>query len=178
MAETSLEIVSGSVLDQNVDAVVNAANEGMRGGGGIDGAIHSAAGPELLAALKQAAPQGARTGTAVLTGGYRLAQPYIIHTPGPRWRGGQSGEPDHLASSYRACLEAAAQKGLKTIAFCSISTGVCGYPLAQAAPLALRTVQDYLESHPDSSLERVVFALYGDAEYQAFVAAWAQIAGQ
>jgi len=125
-----------------------------------------------MAELQRVAPNGAKTGTAVVTGGHNLKQPYILHTPGPVWRGGRSGEADKLASSYRSCLEKAEEKGLKSIAFCSISTGVYGYPLPLAAPVALRTVWGYLEEHPDTSLERVVFAMYQAPEYQAFAQAW------
>ena len=163
-----VSIVKGSVLDQDVDAVVNAANTAMQGGGGIDGIIHNAAGPKLLAELRHVAPHGAKTGTAVITGGHNLKQSYVIHTPGPVWNGGGSGEAEKLASSYRSCLERAEEKGLKSIAFCSISTGIYGYPLEKAAPIALKTVRDYLDAHPDTSLERVVFAMFGQAEYDAF----------
>ena len=157
--------------------MVNAANTAMRGGGGIDGIIHKAAGRELLTELIRAAPQGAKTGTAIITPGYHLKQPYIIHTPGPVWHGGTSGEPDLLASSYRSCLEAADAQRLKSIAFCSISTGIYSYPLDKAVPLALRTVKDYLDSHPDTTLDRVVFAMYGQNEYQAFSQAWVALNG-
>ena len=140
----------------------------MRGGGGVDGAIHRAAGKGLMEELIRAAPHGAKRGTAVITGGHHLKQPYIIHTPGPVWNGGRSNEAEKLASSYRSCLERAEEKGLKNIAFCSISTGIYGYPLEQAAPIALKTVREYLEAHPDTSLERVVFAMFQQAEYEAF----------
>ena len=170
--KTTIEIVSGSVLDQEVDAIVNAANTSMRGGGGVDGAIHRAAGKALMAELIAAAPHGAKTGTAVVTGGHNLKQKYVLHTPGPHWNGGRSGEAEKLASSYRSCLEKANEKGLKSLAFCSISTGIYGYPLEQAAPLALRTVREWLNSHPETSLERVVFAMFQLEEYAAFQSAW------
>ncbi len=175
---TTLEIVQGSMLHQNVDAVVNAANSDLADGGGITGKIFDAAGPGLPAEIKQNNPRGTPTGTAVITGGHGLKQPYIIHTPGPQWRGGRSGEPDLLASSYRSCLEAADAQGLKSIAFCSISTGIYGYPLDKAAPLALRTVKDYLDSHPDTTLERVVFAMFQQNEYDAFTQAWTALSGE
>ena len=170
--KTTIEIVKGSVVEQDVDAIVNAANTAMQGGSGIDGAIHRAAGKGLMADLRKVAPNGAKTGAAVITGGHNLKQPYIIHTAGPVWKGGNANEADKLASCYRSCLEKAEGKGLKSIAFCSISTGVYGYPLDKAAPTALRTVQSYLDSHPDTSLERVVFAMYQAPEYQAFTKAW------
>ena len=170
--KTTVAVVEGSMLDQKVDAVVNAANEQMRGGNGIDGMIHQRAGRGLLDELKKVAPIGAKTGTAVITGGHGLIQPHIIHTPGPVWHGGASGEAKLLASSYRSCLEVADANGLKSIAFCSISTGIFGYPLDKAAPLAIKTVREYLDAHPDTSLERVVFAMYQAPEFQAFTQAW------
>lgn len=176
--KTTLEFVQGSVLGQDVDVIVNAANTSMRGGGGVDGAIHRAAGKGLMEELMAVAPHGAKTGTAVITKGYALKQSYVIHTPGPVWNGGTNGEPELLASSYRACLEKAEAKGLKSIAFCSISTGVYRYPLEQAAPLAIRTVMEYLKDHPDTTLERVVFAMYQQNEYQAFTEAFKEQAGE
>lgn len=169
---TTIEIVKGSVVEQDVDAIVNAANTAMRGGGGIDGVIHRAAGKGLLTELQRVAPNGAKTGAAVLTKGHQLKQPYIIHTPGPVWKGGRANEAEKLASSYQSCLEKAEEKGLKSIAFCSISTGVYLYPLDLAAPIALGTVKEYLDAHPETSLERVVFAMYQTPEYQAFTDAW------
>lgn len=164
----SIEIVHASVLDQDVDAIVNAANTSMRGGGGVDGAIHRAAGKKLMEELIRVAPHGAKTGTAVMTSGHDLKQKYVIHTPGPYWNGGRSGEAEKLASSYRSCLEKADAQGLTSIAFCSISTGVYRYPLELAAPLALGTVKEYLESHPETALERIVFAMRGVEEYEVF----------
>ena len=172
---TTVEVVSGSVIEQDVEAIVNAANTAMRGGGGVDGAIHRAAGRQLMNELIRVAPHGAKTGTAVLTPGYALKQPYVIHTPGPVWNGGGNGEPEKLASSYRACLELADKQGLKSIAFCSISTGVYRYPLDKAAPLALETVIEYLNERLDTRLTRIVFAMYQDSEYSAFRDALAQI---
>lgn len=177
MDKTTIKIVRGSVLDQEVDAIVNAANTAMRGGGGVDGAIHRAAGRGLMEELMRVAPNGAKAGSAVLTGGHDLKQPYILHTPGPVWNGGGSKEAERLASSYQSCLEKADEKGLKSIAFCSISTGVYGYPLAKAAPVALMTTRDYLETHPATSLTRVVFALFQAQEHEAFSQAWQAIAG-
>ena len=178
MSNTTIEIVRGSVVEQDVEAIVNAANTAMQGGGGIDGVIHRAAGRGLMAELRRVAPNGAKTGAAVLTGGHNLKQPYIIHTPGPVWKGGGAKEAEKLASCYRSCLEKAEEKGLKSIAFCSISTGVYGYPLPLAAPVALRTVKAYLDSHPDTPLERVIFAMYQAPEFQAFTQAWDVIQGE
>ena len=175
---TALEIVHESMMHQKVDAIVNAANPALAGGSGITGKIFGAAGNGLPAEIQQKYPQGTPTGTAVITGGHDLTQPYIIHTPGPIWHGGNSGEPDLLASSYRSCLEVADKAGLKSIAFCSISTGIYSYPLDKAAPLALKTVTDYLKAHPETTLERVIFAMYGQNEYDAFVKAGAEIDGE
>lgn len=168
---TTLEVVRGSVLDQDVQAVVNAANTGMQGGGGIDGVIHRAAGRGLMDELRRIAPHGAKTGSVVVTEGHDLAQDYVFHTPGPIWRGGTQGEPEKLALCYRSCLEAADQHTLSSLAFCSISTGVYGYPIKLAAPLAVQTVLDYLSVHPQTSLTRVVFAMYQPAEFDAFTRA-------
>lgn len=173
-----LEIVRGSVVEQDVDAIVNAANEGMRGGGGVDGAIHAAAGPGLLAELERVAPRGAPTGTVVVTGGHRLRQRRVLHTPGPVWRGGGHGEPDLLAACYRGCVEAADREGLASLAFCSISTGVYGYPLERAAPLAVRAVRDALAARPGTSLRRVIFAMWGAREHEVFARALADLAAE
>lgn len=174
---SKIEIVSGSVLEQDVDAVVNAANTAMQGGGGIDGVIHRAAGRGLLAELRKVAPNGAKTGAAVLTKGHNLSQPYILHVAGPVWKGGGANEAEKLAASYRSCLEKADAQGLTSLAFCSISTGVYAYPLAQAAPIALSTVQEFLDTHPDTSLKRVIFALFQKPEMLAFQKAWKELGG-
>ncbi len=168
---TTLEIVRGSVIDQNADVIVNAANTAMQGGGGIDGAIHKAAGPRLMTELRRVAPQGAETGSVVVTGGHNLTQKWVFHTPGPIWRGGGAGEAAKLAICYRNCLEAADQRKLSSLAFCSISTGVYGYPIRLAAPLAVQTIVDYLHAHPETSLTHVVFSMYQQDEYEAFTRA-------
>ncbi len=165
---TTIEVVRGSVLEQDVDAIVNAANTAMRGGGGVYGAIHRAAGRGLMEELRKVAPNGAKTGAAVLTGGHNLKQPYILHTPGPVWKGGGNREPEKLASCYRSCLELADGKHLASLAFCSISTGIYGYPLPQAAPLAVGAVADYVRARPHTSLTRIVFAMYQEQEYRVF----------
>ncbi len=175
---TTIDVVSGSVIEQDVEAIVNAANTAMRGGSGVDGAIHRAAGRQLMNELIRVAPHGAKTGTAVITPGYALKQSHVIHTPGPVWNGGGNGEPEKLASSYRSCLELADKQGLTSIAFCSISTGVYRYPLDQAAPLAVQTVAEYLSENLDTSLTRVVFAMYQEAEFEAFRAALEQREGE
>jgi len=172
--KTTVTVVNDNMMRQKVDAIVNAANPGLADGAGIAGIIFGKAGPGLPAEIKQKYPGGTPTGTAVITGGHGLRQPYIIHTPGPVWHGGRSGEAELLASSYRSCLEVADANNLKSIAFCSLSTGIYGYPLDKAAPIAVKTVQDYLDAHPDTSLERVIFAMFGDDEYKAFAKAYAE----
>lgn len=166
--QTTVEIVHGSVTDQDVDAIVNAANTTMRGGGGIDGRIHAAAGPGLLEELRRVAPDGAPTGTAVITGGHRLKQKHVIHTPGPVWHGGNFREREDLASCYGQCLLLAHQHQLSSIAFCSISTGIYHFPIEQAAPLAVETAFSFLKTTPETPLRRIVFAMFGLKEFEEF----------
>ena len=135
-----LEVILGDITKLKVDAIVNAANTSLLGGGGVDGAIHRAAGPELLAACRPL--HGCATGEAKITPGFRLPSKYVVHTPGPIWQGGQHNELTLLANSYRNSLNLAAVHGCKTVAFPSISTGVYHFPLAVAAEIALRTLRD------------------------------------
>jgi O-acetyl-ADP-ribose deacetylase (regulator of RNase III) len=165
---TTVSVVRGSVLDQNVDAIVNAANTAMRGGGGVDGAVHRAAGKELQRELERVAPNGARTGSAVVTPGFALKQRFIVHTPGPIWQDGRRGEADLLVSSYRSCLEAAEAKRVASIAFCSISTGAYRFPLEKAAELATNTVVGYLKGKPSTTFKQIVFAMYEELEFREF----------
>ncbi len=151
-------VVQGDITKQEVDAIVNAANESLRGGGGVDGAIHRAAGPELLEECRRVGR--CPTGEARITKGYRLPARYVIHTVGPVWRGGDKGEAELLASCYRNSLELAVQHGVRTIAFPGISTGVYGYPLEAATRIAMTTVKECLERMP--SIEQVRFVTFGD----------------
>jgi O-acetyl-ADP-ribose deacetylase (regulator of RNase III) len=151
-------VVQGDITRQAVDAIVNAANERLLGGGGVDGAIHRAAGPELLQECRKIG--GCPTGEARITRGYRLPARHVIHTVGPVWHGGQQGEPDLLAACYRNSLELAVANGVSTIAFPGISTGIYGYPLEAATRLAMTAVRDCLARMP--SIEEVRFVTFGE----------------
>lgn len=165
-----LVIVEGDITAQDVDAVVNAANTTLLGGGGVDGAIHRAAGPELLAECR--ALGGCPTGEAKITRGYRLPARWVIHTVGPVWRDGRHGEDDRLASCYQRSLALAAEHGLKTIAFPSISTGAYGFPFERAARIAIRECREFLAGHPDFAQIRLVcFGTTALAVYRTALAA-------
>jgi len=165
-----IEVVEADITTLNVDAIVNAANETLLGGGGVDGAIHRAAGPELLRACRaipEVAP-GVRcpTGEARITPGFRLPARSVIHTVGPVWRGGDRGEPDLLASCYRASLRLAGEHAIATIAFPAISCGVYGYPIEAAVAIAVREVRAYLER--ERSVGRIVFCCFNAALTDAY----------
>jgi O-acetyl-ADP-ribose deacetylase (regulator of RNase III) len=164
IGKAKLELLQGDITDQDTEAIVNAANRSLLGGGGVDGAIHRAAGPQLLAECRTLG--GCQTGDAKITKGYRLKAKYVIHTVGPIYHSEGKKAPELLASCYRRSLELASEKKLKSVAFPSISTGAYGYPLEEAAPVALKTVTDYLKSHPDIQLVR--FVLFGKEAYQAY----------
>ncbi len=156
--------IQADITTLPVDAIVNAANTSLLGGGGVDDAIHRAAGPELLAECRTLG--GCRTGDAKITQGYRLAAKHVIHTVGPVWRGGGVGEDELLAGCYRRSLELAMEHGLRTIAFPSISTGAYGYPVARAAEVAVRTVAEFLRSRP-ASIE-VTFCCFSPSDLKAY----------
>lgn len=150
------QVVEGDITTLEVDAIVNAANSSLLGGGGVDGAIHRAAGPELLKECRSLG--GCATGDAKVTSGYRLPATWVIHTVGPVWRDGTAREPELLASCYRRSLEEAARVGARSIAFPGISTGIYGYPIEAAATIAVETVSAWLDH--DTTLDRVVFCTF------------------
>lgn len=152
--ESTLELVEGDITREQVDVIVNAANSSLLGGGGVDGAIHRAAGPQLLAECRTLG--GCETGSAKITRGHNLPAKFVIHAIGPVYRDGKHDEPALLGSAYRTCLELASQHNLTSIAFPAISTGIYGYPMEQAARVAFRTIIDYLGEHPEITLVRYV----------------------
>lgn len=160
-----IEVVETDITKLAVDAIVNAANESLLGGGGVDGAIHRAAGPELLEECRTLG--GCRTGEAKITKGYGLPAKFVVHTVGPIWYGGSKNEPEFLASCYRRSLALATLHSIKSIAFPAISCGIYGYPIVQAVRIAVRETGAYLEQHalPD----KVIFACFGREIYEAYV---------
>ncbi len=163
--KAQIEVVQGDITTLKVDAIVNAANSSLLGGGGVDGAIHRAAGPELVQACRLLG--GCKTGQAKITTGYRLPAQYVIHTVGPVWREGLNNEAHLLASCYQNSLRLALEHDVKSIAFPAISCGVYGYPVDQAAAIATQTVQHFLQQ--DNTLEKVIFACFGDSAYQTYL---------
>ncbi|MGD8401941.1 MAG: O-acetyl-ADP-ribose deacetylase [Bacillota bacterium] len=164
-----IEIVSGDITKLEVDAIVNAANTSLLGGGGVDGAIHRAAGPELLAECR--ALNGCATGQAKITKGYRLPARWVIHTVGPVWRGGNAGEDQLLADCYRNSLQLAVENSVKTIAFPAISTGVYRFPVQRAAGIAIRTITAFKGGNGSSGLKRVLLICFDRRTLEAYTEA-------
>ena len=162
--ESRIEIVIGDITTLKVDAIVNAANNSLRGGGGVDGAIHDAAGHELL--LECRTLNGCETGQAKITKGYNLPAKFIIHTVGSVWSGGESNERELLANCYKNCLRLAAEKSIKTIAFPSISTGIYGFPIEEASKIALKEITRFLSNY--SKFEKVIIVCFNKFTYDAY----------
>ena len=162
--DSKIDIVRSDITKLDVDAIVNAANTTLLGGGGVDGAIHRAAGTELLAECRTLG--GCRPGEARITRGYDLPARFVIHTVGPIWRGGKRHEPEILANCYRNSLQLAVENEIKTIAFPAISCGAYGYPIPEAAQIALKATRDFLAT--DDSIDKVAFVLSGEDIYDAY----------
>ena len=162
-----LELVRADITEQEVDAIVNAANSSLAGGGGVDGAVHRRGGPSIMRETDEKYPEGCPTGSAVATGAGNLKAKYIFHAVGPRWGGGNRNEPDLLQNAYRSCLELAVQHDCRLIAFPSISTGIYGFPITLAAPIAIQTVIDFL-NEKKNKLELVRFCLFSDADLDVY----------
>ncbi|HAM98101.1 MAG TPA: O-acetyl-ADP-ribose deacetylase [Marinilabiliales bacterium] len=159
-----IEILQGDITKIKADAIVNAANQSLLGGGGVDGAIHRAAGPQLLDACRLL--HGCPTGEAKITNGFNLPSPHVIHTVGPVWHGGKKGEAELLASCYTNSLKVARSKHLKTIAFPNISTGIYGYPKPEAAKIALSVVKNFLKK--DRSFQKVIFVIFEEENFKIY----------
>jgi len=166
IAGRRLEIVRGDITRQQVDAIANAANADLVGGGGVDGAIHRAAGPGLMAELRERYPTGTPTGTAVATSGHDLPAGWVLHAVGPIWRGGDHGEPELLAGAYRSCMRLAEELGARSLAFPAISMGVYGYPGPDGAAVAVASVVEHLSG--ETAIELVRFVLVSDETHRLF----------
>jgi O-acetyl-ADP-ribose deacetylase (regulator of RNase III) len=170
IGKAKIRLVQGDITDIDADAIVNAANSTLMGGGGVDGAIHRKGGPRILEECRRIRatqwPDGLPTGKAVITSGGNLRAKHVIHTVGPVWRGGANREPELLAEAYRNCLELAVSEGLKTAAFPSISTGAYGYPIERASFTALATVKEYLQK--EDRLNEVTFVLFSRSDFETY----------
>src|SRR4030067_2798447 len=170
VGKARIRLVQGDVTDMETDAIVNAANSSLMGGGGVDGAIHRKGGPKILEECKRIRentwPDGLPTGKAVITTGGNLKARYVIHTVGPVWHGGKHGESELLAEAYKNSLKLAVSKGLKTIAFPSISTGAYGYPMEKASKIALKTVEEFLEK--EDNLNEVLLVLFSKPDLEIY----------
>jgi O-acetyl-ADP-ribose deacetylase (regulator of RNase III) len=165
-----VRVIHGDITTLQVDAIVNAANSSLLGGGGVDGAIHRAAGPELVQECRLLG--GCKTGDAKITGGYRLPAKYVVHTVGPVWRGGRNHEPELLASCYRRSLALAAEHGAKSVAMPAISCGIFGYPISEATAIAVRETVAFLRQNPN--LDLVIFTAFSDEVFRAYESALAR----
>ncbi len=168
-----IELIHGDITQQSVDAIANAANQALRGGGGVDGAIHRAAGPGMLEELRRRYPDGTPTGTAVATEAHDLPARWVLHAVGPIWRGGDEGEPALLAGAYRSCLGLAEELGARSVAFPAISMGIYGYPSPEGARVAVTTVAEHLRG--PTGVELVRFVLFSDETYALFAEALAEL---
>ncbi len=179
ISRTRLSIIQGDITKQATDAIVNAANSGLMGGGGVDGAIHRAGGPAILEECKQIVSRQGRlpTGKAVITSGGNLKARFVIHTVGPIWHGGNKGESELLASAYRESLKVAAENDLTSISFPSISTGAYGYPITEAAKVAISAVASFLKEGV-ISIKEVVFVLFDSATFESYSSVLGEIAGE
>jgi len=171
IGKATVRLVRGDITEMETDAIVNAANSSLMGGGGVDGAIHRKGGPKILEECKRIRatewPQGLPTGKAVITGAGNLKAKHVIHTVGSIWRGGNRGEPELLAQAYQNSLRLAVAKGLKTVAFPSISTGAYGYPIEQASRVALKAVKDFIEK--EENIDEVVFVLFSESALEVYL---------
>jgi O-acetyl-ADP-ribose deacetylase (regulator of RNase III) len=179
IGNATLQLVKGDITDQETDAIVNAANSTLLGGGGVDGAIHSKGGPKILEECKRLRatewPDGLPTGNAAITSGGNLKAKYVIHTVGPVWRGGVYDEAKLLRRAYWNSLKFATTKGLKSIAFPSISTGAYGYPTEEASQVAVKAVKDYLEK--EDKVEKVTFVLFSQRDFDIYINATKELLG-
>ena len=165
---TTIELLKGDITKLSVDAIVNAANSSLMGGGGVDGAIHKAGGPEILRECKDIVKRqgGCPAGEAVITTAGNLPSKYVIHTVGPIWKGGSENEEHLLSNCYKNSLNIAVQNGIKSIAFPNISTGVYKFPKKEAAAIAVKTVTEFIKAH--DSIERIIFTCFGDENYEIY----------
>ena len=169
-----IELIRGDITDQEVDTIVNAANASLAGGGGVDGAIHRRGGSAIMRETDEKYPSGCPTGSAVASGAGNLKAKFVFHAVGPRWKGGTANEPELLQSAYQTCLELAVKHDCRSIALPSISTGIYGFPIQQAAPLAIQTVIDFLQNNPEP-LRLVRFCLFSDADLEVYSKALAEV---